>query len=108
MKLFLLVMTVALFGVLGDVLLNQWAKTQALWWWGLSIPVWMVIATAFGWALREKHYSFGLTVLVILLIHSGLVLVWDVLVERAVFTPMQWAGIAAGITAIVLLEMGRK
>lgn len=74
MKLFLLVVAVALSGVIGDILVNQWAKTQLVRWWILSIPVWVIAATVFGVALREKHYSFGVMVVVILLVHSGLVL----------------------------------
>ncbi|KKT84733.1 MAG: hypothetical protein UW83_C0037G0001 [Parcubacteria group bacterium GW2011_GWD1_44_9] len=108
MKMFLMVVTVAALGVAGDVLVNQWAKTHLVRWWLLSLPVWVVTATVFGVVLREKHYSFGITVVVILLIHSGLVLAWDTLIERAILTPMQWAGVAAAIAAIVLMEGGRK
>lgn len=108
MKLFLLVVTVALSGVVGDVLVNQWAKTLQVRWWVLSIPVWVVAATVFGVTLREKHYSFGVMVVVILLVHSGLVLAWDTLVERATLTPMQWVGVAAAISAIILIEVGRE
>ena len=74
----------------------------------MRIFPWVVTATVFGVVLREKYYSFSVTVIVILLIHSGLVLAWDALVERAVLTPIQWAGVAAAIVAIVLMEMGRK
>ena len=108
MRMFLMVVTVAILGVAGDVLVNQWAKTLLARWWLLSIPVWVVTATVFGVVLRDKHYSFGITVVVILLIHSGLVLAWDALVERASLAPTQWVGIAAAIPAIVLMEAGRK
>ncbi|MBI2086551.1 MAG: hypothetical protein HYT69_00005 [Candidatus Zambryskibacteria bacterium] len=108
MTLFLMVVAIALLGVIGDILVNQWAKTLLVRWWVMSIPVWVVTATVFGFALREKHYSFGVTVIVVLLIHSGLVLAWDALIERAMLTPTQWVGVAAAITAIILLEIGRK
>src|SRR3989344_3382144 len=107
MRMFLMVVAVAALGVAGDVLVNQWAKTQSVQWWLWSIPVWVLTATVFGVVLREKHYSFGITVVVILLIHSGLVLAWDSLVERADLAPTQWAGVAAAIAAVVLLEAGR-
>jgi len=108
MRMFLMVVMVAMLGVIGDVLVNQWAKTQLVRWWVLSIPMWIATATMFGFVLREKHYPFGITVVVILLIHSGLVLAWDTLIERAILTPMQWAGVAAAMAAIVLMEVGRK
>src|SRR3989344_1290396 len=107
MRMFLLVVTVAVLGVVGDVLVNQWAKTQLVQWWLWSIPVWVLTATAFGVALREKRYSFGITVVVILLIHSGLVLAWDALVERANLAPTQWAGVAAAGAPLGLLAAGR-
>ena len=108
MRMFLMVVAVAMLGGVGDVLVNQWAKTQLVQWWLWSIPVWVLTATVFGVALREKRYSFGITVVVILLLHSGLVLAWDALVERASLAPTQWAGVAAAMVAIVLMEVGRK
>jgi len=108
MTVFLMVLAVALLGVVGDVLINQWAKTYELRWWMASVPFWLLMATMFGFVLRQKHYSFSIALIIILLIHSGLVLAWDVLVERAVLTPMQWGGVVAGLLAITLMEVGRK
>ena len=108
MRMFLMVVMVAMLGVIGDVLVNQWAKTQLVRWWVLSIPMWIATATMFGFVLREKRYSFSVALIIILLLHSGLVLAWDTLIERAILTPMQWAGVAAAMAAIVLMEVGRK
>lgn len=108
MIFFVMVVTVALLGVTGDVLINQWAKTTFVHWWWLSIPVWIVTATLFGVVLRDGHYSFGVAVVVILLLHSGLVLVWDVMFERTILTPVQWAGVAAALAALILIEIGRR
>lgn len=108
MRVFLMVVAVAALGATGDVFVNQWAKTHLVRWWLMSLPVWVVTATVFGFVLREKHYSFSVALVVILLLHSGLVLAWDALVERAILTPMQWTGVAAAIVAIILMEVGRK
>jgi drug/metabolite transporter superfamily protein YnfA len=99
---------VAVFGVMGDILMNQWAKTDMVRWWVLSIPVWIITATLFGILLRKGHYSFGATVIIILLLHSGIALAWDALIERAILTPMQWIGVGAAIVAITLMEIGRQ
>lgn len=108
MRLFLMVVAVAALGATGDMLVNQWAKTLLVRWWVLSISMWIATATVFGFVLREKHYSFSVALIIILLLHSGLVLAWDALVERAILMPTQWAGVAAAIAAIVLMEVGRK
>ena len=106
--LFLSIIAVAVFGALGDIVTNQWVKTDLFRWWLLALPVWMVVTTVFGIVLRQKHYSFSVAVIIILLVHSGIVLVLDIFSERAVLTPMQWVGVVTGVAAIVLLEIGRK
>lgn len=108
MRMLLMVVAVAALGATGDVLVNQWAKTHLVRWWLMSIPVWVMTATVFGFVLRERHYSFSVALVVILLFHSGLVLAWDALAERAILTLTQWAGVAVAIVAIVLMEVGRK
>jgi drug/metabolite transporter superfamily protein YnfA len=106
--MFLYIILVAIFGVAGDILINQWARTELVKWWLLSVPVWVVAATVFGIILRQGHYSFGTMVVVILLLHSCIALTWDALVEGAVLTPMQWVGVGVAIVAIILIEVGRK
>jgi|SRR3989344_244963 len=108
MSTFFLAVIAAICGAVGDVLINQWAKTQNYLWWGASIPFWVAAATVFGFLLQQKHYSFSVSLIAILVIHSGIVLVWDVLVERALISPIQWVGVAAALLAIVLMEVGRK
>lgn len=104
----LLIVAVVLSGVAGDILMNQWAKTQLFLWWALSVPVWVLTATVFGLVLREQYYSFGVVVVIILLFHSGLVLAWDTFVENVTLAPMQWVGVVAAVIAITLIEVGRR
>jgi len=108
MNPFLMVLMVAILGVVGDLLINQWAKTNQIHWLAWSVPVWVVLATIFGLLLRQKHYTLGIAVLVILLLHSGFILIWDVVVEGSVLTPTQWAGVVAAMIAIVLMEIGKN
>lgn len=108
MSLFLLVIAVALLGATGDILVNQWAKTQLIHWWLISIPLWIGAATVFGFALRQEHYTFGVMVIVILLLHAVLVLAWDSFIEGVSLPPTQWVGVMAAIAAMVLIEVGKK
>lgn len=106
MLILLMIFAVALLGVAGDILMNEWAKTHLIRWWVMSIPVWVLAATIFGLLLRQKHYTLGVAVVVILLIHSVFVLAWDAVIEKATLAPMQWLGIAAAVVAIILMEEG--
>lgn len=108
MTIFILVFLTALFGVAGDIFINQWAKTSLLKWIVFSIPMWTLAAILFGVVLRQKHYSFAVAVVVVVLVHSGIVLAWDHFVEKAVLTPIQWVGVATAIGAIILMEVGAK
>ena len=106
MAIVVLIVLTALFGVIGDILINQWAKTASLWWIALSVPMWALAAVAFGLMLMQKHYSFAVAVIVVVLIHSAIALAWDHFAERAVLTPMQWVGVGAAFVAIILMEAG--
>ena len=102
--LLLLIVVTAVFGAAGDMLVNQWIKTNDLRWLAGSFPFWMATATAFGFVLRQQHFSFGIALIVILLVHSGLVLGWDVLIEGASISPKRWAGVTLALVALTLME----
>lgn len=101
-----LVVLTAFFGVMGDIMVNQWAKTAHLRWLVMSVPVWMLAVTFFGLLLRQKHYSFAVAVVVVVLIHSAIALAWDHFAENAVLAPMQWVGVGVALVAIILMEVG--
>lgn len=77
-------------------------------WWWFSVPVWIAAATTLGFLLREKHYSFGIAVVVILLLHCGSVLAWDVVIEKVRLNSYQWVAILMSIVAMVLYEVGNN
>lgn len=103
-----LLVIVGFIGALGDATINEWARTSRLWWWLVSIPIWIAAATLFGYVLHWQYFNFSLAVVVALLVHSGAVLLFDRTILGARFSALQWVGVVLALLALVLLELGRS
>lgn len=102
-----LLVVVGFVGAIGDIAVNQWAKSHRVEWWLASCAIWIGAASLFGILLRWQHFSFGITVVLALLVHSGIVLVWDAIWERARLSPLQWLGVFCALLAVCLVEVGK-
>lgn len=102
-----LLVLVGLVGALGDVTVNQWARSNQVWWWVVSCFVWVLAATIFGFVLRLHHFTFSVTVVLALVIHSITVLLIDRVCYGVKLPPLQWAGILCAVLAFCFVELGR-
>lgn len=103
-----LLIIVGLVGALGDIAINQWAKSHSFEWWAASCGIWIGAATLFGLLLRWQYFEFGIAVVLALLVHSGVVLVWDAVWERANLSPLQWVGVLCALMAFCFIEIGKQ
>lgn len=103
-----LLVAVGVLGALGDIAVNQWAKTHRFEWWLASCTIWIGAATLFGTLLRWQYFTFGIAVVLALLVHSGIVLIWDAAWERAKLSSLQWVGVILAISAFCFIELGRQ
>lgn len=103
-----LLVLVGVIGAVGDIAVNQWAKSHRFEWWLTTCAIWIGAASLFGLLLRWQHFSFGVAVILALLVHSGVVLVWDAIWEGAKLSPLQWLGIFCAVLAFCLVEAGKS
>ncbi len=102
-----LLVLVGLVGALGDVTVNQWARSNQVWWWIVSCFVWVLAATIFGLMLKLHHFTFGVAVVLALVIHSITVLLGDRACYGVKLSPLQWVGILCAVLAFCFVELGR-
>ncbi len=102
-----LLVLVGITGALGDIAVNQWAKSWQFNWWLVSCAIWIITATIFGVILHKGYFNFGVAVVLALLVHSGLVLLWDALWEKAHLSSLQWLGVIFALLAFCFLEVGK-
>lgn len=103
-----LLVLVGLIGALGDVTVNQWARSNQIWWWIVSCFVWVLAATIFGSVLKLQHFTFGVAVVLALLVHSLCVLAFDYAWYKASLSRWQWLGVVCAILALCCVELGRR
>lgn len=99
---------VGLVGAVGDAAVNQWARSHKVGWWLVSCLIWIGAATLFGIVLRWGYFSFGISVVLALLVHAAMVLLLDRMYYGVRLASIQWAGILCAVVAFCLLEIGRQ
>lgn len=99
---------VGIIGAMGDVAVNQWAKSHRWEWWFISCVVWIGAATLFGYLLRWHYFAFGVAVILALLVHSVCVLLFDFIWEKVSLSYLQWIGVICAVLAFCFIEIGRK
>lgn len=102
-----LLIIVGIVGAIGDIAINQWAKSHRFEWWLASCAIWIGVATLFGVLLRWQYFTFGVAVVLALLVHSALALIWDAAWERTKLSPLQWLGVFCALLAFCLIEIGK-
>lgn len=103
-----LLVMVGFIGAIGDIAVNQWAKSHRFEWWLASCAIWIGAASLFGLLLRWQYFTFGIAVILALLVHSGIALVWDATWERVRLSPLQWLGVLCAVLAFCLIEVGKR
>ena len=101
----LLVFTGAV-GAAGDALTNHWVRTNRVVWLAASFVLWIIAAALFAWLLKSEQFTFGVAVVLALLIHSTLAVVFDRFYFGGRLSAWQWAGFACALIAIVLINRG--
>lgn len=99
---------VGLLGAASDAVLNQWAKTGRWTWLVLAYASWLLVATLLGLILRWGYFSFGVAVVLFLMVNSLGALVLDYVLEST--RPNGWTivGLVFAMLALFSIEMGRE
>jgi len=105
--IYLFVFVVGLIGAISDALLNQWAKTDSLWWLLGAYLSWFVVATLLGFLLKWQFFTFSGAVVLFLLVNSVGAIVIDTSVFGERLTVWQWVGMAFAIAGMCCIEIGR-
>lgn len=90
----------------GDIFIYRWSRSGASFDMALSLLSWAVSLILFGLFLRWSQRSLGPMFVVAATVHTALILLWDILVEKNTWTVQELIGIILGIVAIALVEMG--
>lgn len=102
---YLLFFAVGLTAAAGDLLVFRWSKTNESWALVASLVVWCVSLVLFGLLLRDGR-GLGVTFVWAVVMHTAIILGWDLLVTKAEWSRLEWAGILLAVVGIVLIEMG--
>lgn len=97
-----------LLGAIGDSVLNQWARTFSVTWLLAAYATWLADATVLGFILHRGYFTFGIAVVLFLLVNSAgvLALDWRFFGEHP--TIWQWIGIGFALIAILCIELGKR
>lgn len=93
-------------GAAGDIVIYHWAKHGGFGWIIVSCAVFSISVMAFGLLLRFDGRSLGTAFLFVTMLHSLTIVACDRFYFGKRFNPMEWAGFAFAVVAVVLLELG--
>lgn len=99
---------VGIVGVIGDLIIYQWARSSRIEWWLLSSIIWIGAATLFGLVLKQGYFTFGTAVVLALLVHSLSALLIDFLYYRVALSHVSLIGVGFALVALCLIEIGRS
>lgn len=90
----------------GDILIFRWSKSASPTDLMLSLGSWTISLVLFGLLLRWSGRSLGLTFIVAAVLHTLLILLWDVLAEKTRWTTLELIGILVAVTGVIITEVG--
>lgn len=92
----------------GDILLFHWAKAQSGWAFLAGIVLWIFSLVMMGLFFRYSNLPFGLSVVLLVVIHLFIDIIWDVAVLGSRLSLWQWIGVAFAVASIALLQASSK
>lgn len=72
---------------------------------GTSLATWCLSLVFFGLLLRDGR-GLGITFVWAVVVHTVIILGWDLVVTRASWSRLEWVGIVCAIVGVVLVELG--
>lgn len=106
--LYVLMIGSAILSGFGDILLFHWAKANSGFAFLAGILLWILSLVMMGLLFRYSTLPFGLTVVLMVVIHLFIDIIWDVVVLGSRLTPWQWVGVAFAVASLVLLQANGK
>jgi len=90
----------------GDILIFRWSKSASSVDLLLSLGSWTISLVLFGLLLRWSGRTLGLTFIVAAVLHTLLILLWDVFAEKTRWTTLELVGIVVAVTGVIITEVG--
>lgn len=107
LALYALLLTSAVLGGVGDILIFKWAKTDRWPWLAGGVLVWVVSLLLMGWFFRFSELSFSVAVVLLIAVHLLIDVAWDVGATGTRLTRWEWLGAACAVAAVLLIQFGK-
>lgn len=94
-------------GAAGDVLLYRWATEHHNGWLAAALSIWAFSLVLFGLLIRWGGRTLGLTFVLAAVVHTALILSWDIATSSQRLSRMEWVGLTLAVLGVLLIELAQ-